>query len=353
MKALKCEMCGMNQLVKKDGMYVCEYCGTQYTVEEARKLMVEIEGTVDVRGTVQLDNSEKLSKLYQVARRAKEDNNSENAAKYYDMTLQEDPESWEAQFYTVYYQAMSCKIANIYSAAVSITNCEDTVFNLIKENVQAPSERKKAVDEVAAKLITIAGMLFNGAKRHYDGIGYQIQANYTQEMLNRCCAARDILYTSGNLIVQLFGEEYGKDFAAPCWEVGIRQHALLIRYFKDKEGNKNLIMSYVDKIKNFKEDYQAPEIKTGGCYVATCVYGSYDCPEVWTLRRYRDDTLGATWYGRAFIRTYYAISPTLVKWFGHTNWFKKMWRGKLDRMVTKLQNKGVENTPYDDKDWRK
>ena len=88
-----------------------------------------------------------------------------------------------------------------------------------------------------------------------------------------------------------------------------------------------------------------------GCYVATCVYGSYDCPQVWTLRRYRDDTLGSTWYGRLFIRTYYAISPTLVKWFGKTNWFKKLWRGKLDRMVAKLQNNGVEDTPYQDKEW--
>ena len=88
-----------------------------------------------------------------------------------------------------------------------------------------------------------------------------------------------------------------------------------------------------------------------GCYVATCVYGSYDCPQVWTLRRYRDDTLGATWYGRAFIRTYYAVSPTIVKWFGNTNWFKKMWKGKLDRMVAKLQENGVENTPYEDKNW--
>ena len=89
----------------------------------------------------------------------------------------------------------------------------------------------------------------------------------------------------------------------------------------------------------------------GGCYVATCVYGSYDCPHVWTLRRYRDNTLGSTWYGRAFIRTYYAISPTLVKWFGKTKWFKKMWKGKLDRMVKKLQDNGVESTPYDDKEW--
>ena len=91
--------------------------------------------------------------------------------------------------------------------------------------------------------------------------------------------------------------------------------------------------------------------KKFGCYVATCVYGSYDCPQVWTLRRYRDDTLGSTWYGRAFIRTYYAISPTLVKWFGKTKWFKKMWKGKLDRMVKKLQDKGVEDTPYEDKEW--
>lgn len=95
----------------------------------------------------------------------------------------------------------------------------------------------------------------------------------------------------------------------------------------------------------------AIETDGGGCYVATAVYGSYDCPQVWTLRRFRDYTLAETWYGRAFIRTYYAISPTLVKWFGHTDWFKKMWKGKLDRMVANLKANGVEDTPYKDKQW--
>jgi len=88
---------------------------------------------------------------------------------------------------------------------------------------------------------------------------------------------------------------------------------------------------------------------SGGCYVATAVYGSYDCPEVWTLRRYRDYELDTTWYGRAFIKTYYAISPTIVKWFGETEWFKKLWKGKLDKMVAKLQEQGYENTKYNDK----
>lgn len=104
--------------------------------------------------------------------------------------------------------------------------------------------------------------------------------------------------------------------------------------------------------KELKKMYpNANVFKTGGCYVATAVYGSYDCPQVWTFRRYRDYTLVETWYGRTFIKTYYAVSPTLVKWFGHTEWFKKMWQGKLDRMVAKLQANGVENTPYEDKEW--
>ena len=91
--------------------------------------------------------------------------------------------------------------------------------------------------------------------------------------------------------------------------------------------------------------------KKGGCYVATCVYGSYDCPQVWTLRRYRDNTLATTWYGRLFIRIYYAVSPVLVNWFGNTNWFKRLWKGILDRMIAKLQSDGVEHTSYEDKNW--
>lgn len=51
MKAIKCELCGSNQLLKKEGFFQCEYCGTKYSLEEARKLLgkVEIEGDVSVK----------------------------------------------------------------------------------------------------------------------------------------------------------------------------------------------------------------------------------------------------------------------------------------------------------------
>ena len=85
-----------------------------------------------------------------------------------------------------------------------------------------------------------------------------------------------------------------------------------------------------------------------GCYIATCIYGSYDCPEVWTLRRFRDCILASTPIGRAFIKSYYAISPLMVKWFGNTKLFQRFWRSFLDRMVAHLQKKGFKNTKYYD-----
>lgn len=353
MKAIVCELCGGNELIKQDDYFVCQFCGTKYTVEQARKMM--IEGTVDVTGsTVKVDNTAELKNLYELARRAKNDNNSENAQKYYGEILIKDPSSWEANFYATYYQSMNCKIGGIGVAAVRISNCEDTVFNLIREHVTDSAEQRKAVDEVAAKLISISKMLFEAYKNHYDGISIQIKSNYTQEFINNCASCRDIVYNGGNWIVKIFGDEYG-EIAADCWKLGVSQHRTLLWYLADQQGNSDVIKKYDEKILKYDSSYKIPETPTssggGGCYVATAVYGSYDCPQVWTLRRFRDYTLAETWYGRTFIKIYYTISPTLVKWFGGKTWFKTICKGKLDMMIARLNTQGVEATPYNDKIW--
>ena len=112
------------------------------------------------------------------------------------------------------------------------------------------------------------------------------------------------------------------------------------------EAARILVACLQDQRQNLQQNSNS-----SGCYVATAVYGSYDCPQVWTLRRYRDYTLAETWYGRSFICTYYAISPMLVKWFGKTDWFKNMWKPKLDKMVKELNQRGVADTPYQDRNW--
>lgn len=353
MKTLTCEMCGGTDLIKDGGAFVCQTCGCKYSIEEARKMMTEEPTANATGGTVKIDTTDELRNLYELARRAKTDGNSENAQKYYDQIIIKDPSSWEANFYTVYYQSMNCKIGEIGIAAARITNCEETVFKLIRDHISDSDEQKKTVDEVAANLIYISNMLFNAYKNHYDNINAQIRYKYVQEYANICSLCRDIVYAGGNNIISIFGDQYA-DIAVACWQLGVRQHNILNGIFKNKQQNAAIINSYNEKIRKYDTSYQAPKTnmkQDSGCYVATAVYGSYNCPQVWTLRRFRDLTLAKTWYGRTFIHLYYTISPTLVKWFGHTDWFKKIWRRPLDHMVKTLNSKGFKNTPYEDKNW--
>lgn len=109
---------------------------------------------------------------------------------------------------------------------------------------------------------------------------------------------------------------------------------------ENQKTNQNETQIEAKEEKQKENDNQNQQTnQTGGCYIATCVYGSYDSPEVKILRRYRDYKLAKNLFGRAFIKTYYKISPILVKWFGKNKWFKTFWRKRLDTMIKKIQEK--------------
>ena len=260
-----------------------------------------------------------------------------------------------------------------YSKNGSINNA-----NTIKKNVQAVKLYSllflakcgvKATDLNASIALKINGAVVaayqNDIKKDYWGsTGHPSKAawdRYTEQ----CWAAIDLI----NLAINLSDDDGAADktryenkiFILKELESSGSYHysngGWSKEYAYTGEGKQkiiDMIMECHNKIKEIDPSYTIPERPqqtSNGCYVATAVYGSYDCPQVWTLRRFRDFTLAETWYGRAFIRTYYAISPTLVKWFGHTEWFKNMWKGKLDRMVANLNAEGVEDTPYVDREW--
>lgn len=106
MKAIQCELCGSNELVKDGDYYVCRYCGTRYTVEEARKLLFTEEGGVDVSGsTVKVDNSSYVERYLQNARRAKAKEDWAEVERYYNMVEQNEPTNIEAIFYSAYGKA--------------------------------------------------------------------------------------------------------------------------------------------------------------------------------------------------------------------------------------------------------
>ena len=189
MKKLVCEMCGGADLVKQDGVFVCQNCGTKYSVEEARKMMMEgsvsIEGTVAVEGTVKVDKSEDLKNLYILARRAKEANNSENACKYYNDIVLKDPNSWEANFYLVYYHALNCKKGQIGNEAIDVTNSIESTIKLLIEAIGVNDESESIIRDMMKDLEKLSSMMihcaFDISKLEYVGIFIRMQ-----EMLGNC-----------------------------------------------------------------------------------------------------------------------------------------------------------------------
>ena len=162
MKKMVCEICGSNDIEKKDGVFVCNSCGTKYSTEEAKKLLVEVSGKVEVSGSVKVDNSDRLENLYSNARRARNALNFEEAAKYYDYILMEDSNSWEANFFSVYCKAFSCKIAQIGAYAIQVANSFPGVLRLIKENVPQ-SDWNSTVKELATLLDALYRELIKGS----------------------------------------------------------------------------------------------------------------------------------------------------------------------------------------------
>lgn len=337
MKAMICEMCGNNDLVKTDGMFVCRFCGTKYTIEEAKKLL----------GTVKIDKSEETEKLLILARRAREEDNSENAEKYYNLVLQEEPNNWEAMFFQVYYQAMQCKVGEIPSATISIRNSIVSTMKTIAEmqDVAAKNEALGTVLTYSGKVALMFAMVTENTMKKY------ITVNTLTTCKVNIATIKTIHEKIEESLKRYLPAEYG-------WLVNAQKSQVTYMFGFSQYFDENYFVNERNRleweIRAIDPSYTAPRHQVSqqsGCYVATAVYGSYDCPQVWTLRRFRDYTLSETWYGRAFIRTYYAISPTLVKWFGETAWFKNMWKPTLDRMVEHLNSEGVENTPYNDRNW--
>lgn len=93
MKVIQCEMCGSHDLIKKDGVFVCENCGTKYTLEEAKKLM--IDGVV----SVSIDTSKKEQDLLKIIKTAYDAGNYQEIYDSATKLVEMNPNLWRGWFY--------------------------------------------------------------------------------------------------------------------------------------------------------------------------------------------------------------------------------------------------------------
>ena len=104
-----------------------------------------------------------IANALKLARRAREDNDSEGAKKYYELVLLEDPDNWEANFYGAYFTAQSTSLQNIPSTANGFANKLRSSLRLVKENIEDPKELELTVISMSNAVVDTAVFYRNNA----------------------------------------------------------------------------------------------------------------------------------------------------------------------------------------------
>lgn len=275
MKQLACEMCGSTDIIKQEGIFVCQSCGCKYSAEEAKKMISgEDSVSVKVQDPVKIVNNDFETKLAV----------AENWAEIY---FKQGPE------FVQYGELTGFDAMTQYYSLAELAGANESRIYLSEAKFYVEANLKGFADK-------------------------------TRVLYNREAFINHYIYLMDRAIN--YANESEKDALREQKEKGIADLQKRLAPYKEQQAQ-------------------------AGCYVATAVYGSYDCPEVWTLRRYRDFSLSKTFIGKMFIKVYYAISPTLVRWFGKTKWFNTVFKYELDKMVDNLRKQGFQSTPYDDIKW--
>lgn len=341
-------MCGSTEIVRQDGLYVCQACGTKYSVEDAKKMMSG--ETVKVEGTIKVDASDELANLITLAHRATEAKDWDRAYVYYERILLINPDDWEANHNILFYKAFIAHQQNLFSELATrlevFKNSIPTLNKLLSSKYSA-EEYFKEIPDVWNPVVTNCNTLWND---HVSRLSKDLGLTLNEAKQKAQSQTFEIIQRNMPAIVDFLTElicNIDATFGASTqtWVIANAKSTIDLAN-RTQKCNQSVVVRLSALVKKYESDYVAPQKQ--GCYVATAVYGSYDCPEVWTLRRFRDFTLAESWYGRAFIKTYYAISPTLVKWFGESEWFKLIWKAPLNKLVNRLRKAGIDDTPYND-----
>lgn len=133
MRQLVCEMCGGNDLIKENGVFVCQTCGCKYSVEEARKMMFDGDESapVVVNRPVTVDNSSQIQHYLELAKTAYAGGNGQAASDYADKALELSPktaEAWIIKMKSVEYLATlgNLRLLEVHEAGKKAISCATT-----------------------------------------------------------------------------------------------------------------------------------------------------------------------------------------------------------------------------------
>ena len=274
MKAITCEMCGGHDLIKSEGLYVCQSCGTKYSPDDAVKLVVEISGPITIDRTSDLQNYVIL------ARRAINSSEPEKAKKYYDEVLHINANCWEAELFSLVFSSINNgspldKRSLILKTLVKVL--DDT-----KQNIE--SDKQKEILRVVFNEINFLSVYLNKCvfyicysikyggrknKKHpeYEEFLNSLQMYKNHPIASTSCIERyevavsfieysvDVFETYGKQVFSLFGSYY-KPYVLSAFKRCLK---IYNKYYETVEGlnveRRNSIIEFLCKNDPSMEEY--------------------------------------------------------------------------------------------------
>lgn len=105
MKKIVCDLCESTEFTKEGGFFICQGCGTKYSLEEAKSMMREVEGSSPVSTGAPVTavpmgnpNQQQIDNLLVLATSSKEAGNNEDCEKYCNQAIMLDATCYKAWF---------------------------------------------------------------------------------------------------------------------------------------------------------------------------------------------------------------------------------------------------------------
>ena len=256
MDRLQCELCNGTEFTKIDDYFVCDYCRTKYSPEQAKKMM--IEGTVEVAGTVQVDRGNETANLLTLSQSALAGGNAGEAFDYANRALEIDVENVQAWVYRAKAAGWSSTLANLRFAEM-ISSFKTALEKAPEE--QRNELKSECASDMTSICVAVHKLSWDHAKK-FPGVN-----GIWQSHIDRCIhifTVLDVAYDWGGQRVAL---QHNIAFASNLI-VGIR--------FKDPRGNarvvflkpafQQLVQARIDKAgeeirKKFDPSYVTPKPK--------------------------------------------------------------------------------------------
>ncbi len=220
MKQLTCEMCGSTELMKQDGVFVCQTCGTKYSVEEAKKMMVE--GTVEVAGTVKVDDSAKIVNYYTMAENAYDASNQKEAESYCNKIIEIEPNNYKAWLLKGRAAGWQSTLGNI-RIEESVNCFAKAIENAPEENVEDVKKSAAAeLDNLSFALVSLCCNNYakNGSEHNADEVKNSVRlvTLYSLKLLSKCdVSGKDLKSKIATKINDSVVAAYKNDIVPDYW----------------------------------------------------------------------------------------------------------------------------------------